>query len=398
MFCFSILRVHATGLACTLSIMLAFQTAAANQSPSSERLMMLIQAQQEQLDALKAELKNATEAAAANTKEDASSTAKMRRFLDSIKIGGVIEVEATNTETYAGADSSDISLAKVELFLDTQPHALLATHMQLLYEDDGNENITLDEAFATLGSTDKFPLYVQAGKWVIPFGGFETAMNTDPLTKNLGETKEAAILAGFAKGGFSISGYAYNGDTQKSGEGDNIDQFGVSMEYGGEFGGTSVSFGGGYIGNIADSDGLSDALGSNTTALANYVGGWELHGSVGVGPVTVYGGYMSAADSFKSDEVAFNGQGAQPTAWNAEAAYSTEVMGKEVIIAVTVQGTEEALAVSLPEMRFAGALTFQAMEHTAVIVEYIHDEDYDTGDGGTGNNGHTVTLKLAVDF
>ena len=135
-------------------------------SLSSEQLLSLIQTQQRQLDALKAALEStrsqadAAEAAAGEAK-NAATAAPLPGMPNSIKIGGAAEVEVTNTEAYSGADSSDITLAKVELYIDVNPHEYLATHVQLLYEDDGNENITLDEAFATVGNTEKHPLYLQ---------------------------------------------------------------------------------------------------------------------------------------------------------------------------------------------------------------------------------------------
>ena len=48
----------------------------------------------------------------------------------------------------------------------------------------------------------------------MPFGGFDTAMSSDPLTKSLGETKEAAVLIGAHYEGLALEGYTYNGDTQ----------------------------------------------------------------------------------------------------------------------------------------------------------------------------------------
>jgi hypothetical protein len=30
--------------------------------------------------------------------------------------------------------------------------------------------------------------------------------------------------------------------------------------------------------------------------------------------------------------------------------------------------------------------------------EYLHDEDYGANEGGTGNESHTATLELAVEF
>ena len=47
---------------------------------------------------------------------------------------------------------------------------------------------------------------------------------------------------------------------------------------------TAITLGGGYISKIADSDVLTTTLGGTSTALNNYVGGWEAHSSIGHGP------------------------------------------------------------------------------------------------------------------
>ena len=107
---------------------------------------------------------------------------------------------------------------------------------------------------------------------------------------------------------------------------------------------------------------------------------------------------MTAKDPFPSGELAFNSQGAQPEAWNLEAAYVTEIMSKETIFAVTVQGSDEAIALSLPETRYGGAMTVQIIPNYAVTMEYLHDEDYSTSDGGTGNDARTAAIKLSAEF
>ncbi len=370
----------------------------AGKAPSTEQLLKMIESQQSQLNALKHALAEAESQArdAATKAEEASQSAP--GLPKGFQLGGAIEIEATSAESYAGTDSSDLTLAKVEAFFDAKPFEYVSTHLQVIYEDDGNENVNLDEAFVTLGDAEKYPFYLQTGKWAVPFGGFDTAMSTDPLTKNLGETKEAAVLVGYTNGDFTAEGYGYNGDTQKTGEGDNIDQFGISAGYAAEMNGTLISIGGGYLSNIADSDTLTSTLGGTATALNKYIAGWEAHASVGNGPFTVYAGYMTAAKSFQSGEVAFNGRGAKPKAWNLEAAYVTDVSGKETTLAATIQGTDEALALSLPDQRYGGAITVQVFDHAAVTAEYLRDKDYGTGVGGTGNSGHTATLKLAADF
>jgi len=393
-------RTAALGAATAMALTTVISTSPASaDEPKLGDLMRLIEKQQQQINTLRSELEK-TQGKADQAAAVAEEVKKSPGFLDSIKVGGVAEVEATDSKDFTGASSSDITLSKVELYVDTQPHEYLSTHVQLLYEDgqNANENVRLDEAYATLGNTEKFPVYLQAGKWSVPFGGdFDTAMSTDPMTKLFGEVHEASILLGGVYEGFTLQGYAFNGDTQKSGEGDNIDQFGVSLSYGGEKKGVAYNGGVSYVNNIADADPISDAL-TSKTALADYVGGFEAHGDVSYSGFTVRAGYMKALDSFKSGELAFNGQGAQPSAWNVEGSYTTEILTKETTFAGTVQGTDEALALGLPERRYGGAVTVGIVERFSVTAEYLHDEDYDVSEGGTGNSGHTATLKLAAEY
>jgi hypothetical protein len=368
-------------------------------TPTPAQLLGLIKAQQKQLNELKAVLETAQKKAEeAAIKADKAEKSSSKGIAKSIDVGGVIEVEASSAESFANVDSSDITLAKVELFVDVAPTDYLNTHVQLIYEDDGTETINLDEAFAILGNTEKFPLYLQAGKWAIPFGNFDTAMVTDPLTKDLGETVEKTVLAGVAWQGITLDGYVYNGDTQKSGSGNNIDQFGVALGYGGEIKGATFNIGGGYINNFGDSDGITSALGGASTALDSYVGGLEIHASAGYQGFTLLGGYMTAREAFLVGELAFNGQGAEPKAWNLELSYTVPIAGKDVTFAAGVEGTDEALALSLPETRVGGAISVGVMDNVALTAEYLRDEDYGTGEGGTGRNGHTVTVQLAAGF
>jgi hypothetical protein len=110
-------------------------------SPNIDFLRTVLEAKQLQINALKTALDNTrryVEKTAQQADQATEATqSKANSFLDSIKIGGVAEVEMTGTETYSGADSSDITLATVETFIDTQPHKYLGTHVQFIYEDGG---------------------------------------------------------------------------------------------------------------------------------------------------------------------------------------------------------------------------------------------------------------------
>lgn len=376
----------------------------AQAEPSIEELRRMIEVQQQQINQMRAAMEEtrrgvkSAEMKADEAKMEAATSKP--KFLDRLTIGGVAEVELTETETFARASNSDITLATVEVFFDAQLHDYLNTHIQFIYEDDGTETVGFDEGNFTLGNVEEFPVYMMGGKWPLPFGSgsFDTAMSSDPLTKNLGELKEAALLVGGTYEGATLEGYFYNGDTQRGGEGDQIDQFGINLGYGTEINGVAFNVAGGYLNNMADTDGLTTGLGANTTALNDYVGGVEIHADIAYNSFEARGGYMTATESFQTGELAFNGQGAQPAAWFVEGAYTMPIMTKDTTFAATIQGTEEALALGLPELRVGGAVTVGIVDNFAVTAEYLHDEDYDTGDGGTANSGHTATLKLAAEF
>ena len=364
--------------------------------PSTEQLLRLIQQQQRQLDAMKAALQKAQAAAEqamvkADEAKDAPSKVKISDYLT---VGGLLEVEGSETKAFSGANTSDITLAKVEAYIDAQPSDWVHGHVQFIYEDTGSETISLDEAYAKLGNTEKFPLYAQAGKWAVPFGSFDTAMSTDPLTKLMGETKEKAVLAGVELAGFTAAGYIYNGDTQVSGESNRVDQYGFAVGYGAEIGAAKVSVGAGYLRNIGSADAITSGL-TGATALNSYVPGYEAHGALEISGVTLRGAYMTATKQFQSGELAFAGQGAEPAAWHTEVSYTMPIQEKDVTFAVTAQGTKEALALSLPERRYGGTVSVGVLPHTSVALEYLHDQDYSLGDGGTG---HTATVKLTLEY
>lgn len=370
-------------------------------SPSTEQLLRLIQEQQKQLDEMKAMLQKAQAAAEqASAKADEAKAAPSKlKISDYITIGGKLEALATESEAFAKSNTSDITLNKVEAYIDAQPSDWLFGHVQFIYEDTGSETISLDEAYARIGDTGKFPLYLQTGKWAVPFGSFDTAMVTDPITKSMAETKEKALLVGAEVSGFTIEGYVYNGDTQKTAESNHIDQFGLSVAYAAEVRGAKLSVGAGYINNLADSEGLTSAVGTtNSRALANYIPGYDVHAAIEMAGFAVSASYLSASKEFQSGELAFAGRGAQPAAWATEIAYTTPIFEKDVTFALTAQGTSEALALSLAERRYGGAVTVALHPNAKVGVEYLRDTDYSIADGGTGASGHTANVKLTLEY
>jgi hypothetical protein len=318
------------------------------------------------------------------------------KIKERVTLSGVVEVEAASTEDFEGADSSDISLATVELGLDAEITEWVNSHLLLLWEEDEGP-VDLDEGTITLGNLEKFPLYLTAGKMYVPFGAFESNMISDPLTLELGENRESAAQIGFEATGFYGSFYAFNSDINEIGDDDEIKSFGADAGYGLEYDNMVLELGGGWINNIASSESLTDYFGGSAE-IQDYPAGLTAHLTLNYGPFMFIGEYLGALDAFDASELDFNGRGAKPSAWDLEAAYTREIKGKETTFAVGYQKTDEALALELPEERILGCIGVVIWKNTSLALEYLHDEDYSVADGGTGNDANAATLQLAVVF
>jgi len=137
---------------------------------------------------------------------------RLKSINEHVKIGGLLEVEAGFNKDYNDNDASDITLATAAMHIDVDLHKYVAAHLLFLWEEEDTEPVDLDEGYVVLGNTEYFPLFLQAGKLYVPFGNFESHMISDPLTLELGETRETAAVLGVEYKGFHLSTYAFNGD------------------------------------------------------------------------------------------------------------------------------------------------------------------------------------------
>ncbi|NLA75432.1 MAG: LbtU family siderophore porin, partial [Deltaproteobacteria bacterium] len=145
----------------------------------------------------------------------------MPEWMERINISGLIEVEAAHESMdfkdpqETDTNSNDIALATVELGIDAVINKHVTGHVLLLWEEDKTEPVDLDEGFITLSGMDVAPLYVSAGKMYVPFGSFGSHFISDPITLEIGETRESAVRAGFVNDMFDISLSIFNGDIYK---------------------------------------------------------------------------------------------------------------------------------------------------------------------------------------
>ena len=316
---------------------------------------------------------------------------------DKITLNGLIEAEATGNNAFDGTNSSDISLATVELALNAAITDWTSGHILLKYEDGAN--LDIDEGTITLGNTSEFPLYLTVGKMYVPFGDFTSNMVSDPLTLELGETNEDTLQIGFEKGLFYGSIYGFNGAVKETGKDDMARNLGANLGFGFANDNSALDTGIGWISNIGESNGLSEglALGPDND-IQGQVGGLSAHLSYNFDAYGLIAEYVKASDSFAATELNFNGRGAKPSAWNLELSTTTNVMERETTFAIGLQGSKEATALGFPETRYLGSVNISLMDYTNLALEYIHDKDYKTNDGGTGDSAQSVTMQLAVEF
>lgn len=322
--------------------------------------------------------------------EDALSQGIVQKVLFS----GAIEAEAGYSSDHDDVKESDIDLTTLELRIDVALTDFFSGYALMTWEEDGDEGVFLDEGGVTLGNIDEYGIAVAAGKLYVPIGVYETSMISDPLTLELGETREGAAVVDFSAGGFYGAVYAFNSAISDDADDDMIDAFGVMAGYAYEGDEVSADLSAGWISNLTSSGGFSDYLDdAGVSVLDDYTAGATLNAIVGIADFTLIGEYLTALDS---DYLA--AEDSEPETWNLEFGYGFDLFGHGALVAVSYQGSDEAVFLGLPETRIGAVFGFDITDGLVIAFEYIHDEDYDTSDGGTGESADAMTCQLALEF
>lgn len=318
-----------------------------------------------------------------------------------LEISGAIEVEINSGKDHLAAKGSDIALATVELGFDAEINKNVSAHILFLHEDDSTESPTIDEGTIsiTMGS-----IFLNAGRMYIPFGNFESNMVSDPLTLELAETQEAAIEFGFESGGLRASVYAFNGEADKVGvDQDLVDDFGISLSYAMKAGSMEIDLGADYINNMAETDTFEGVVLAGPT-VTEHTAGVALHAIINMDALTVILEHVAASDDFNITDLEFNSLNApvvaSPSASNIEVAYTMDMGGREVTVAVAHQSTADvdAAIIGLPESRNMLSVSTSVATDVGLVIEFSDATDYETADSGSGESGGMLTAQLAVEF
>jgi hypothetical protein len=321
------------------------------------------------------------------------------RLMDRLEFGVLVEVEAFAGKDFLGEKTGDANLATVEIGLDAKITAGVSAHLLALYEEGEKEApLLIDEGTITLGDREKSPFHLTVGKMYVPFGSFASAMVSDPLALEFAETRDTALLAGFAGGDWYGSLYTFNGAVDKTGGDDTMDTFGANLGYRLEAAEWRIDLGAGWLNNLGNSNTLRDHLATTSATVAGFTEALALDAKLQYGGWSILTEYVAALDSFQAGEMDFAGRGSQPKAWQLELVRTIEVAEREVTLALGYQRTAEAVALDLPEHRYLASIAIGVFDQTTLALEYRHDQDYDLAEGGTDENGQQVVVQLAVAF
>jgi len=306
-------------------------------------------------------------------------------FSDTLAVGGLIEVEGSIADPSDGKTSSDITLSTFELGLEAKLNDRVSGFATLLYEEDGDNELLVDEAFVRVTPAN-LPLFVEAGRVTQAFGDFSTGMVADPVTLELAETKHhGTVTLGYESELFVAGISAFKADVQKGGD-DALNTIVAALCVADdESEELRYRVGASWTNNIAATDGLSDDYEALDGSTSKLVGGVGLSAMAGFGPVDLRAEYITALDEFADGDRA----GRKPLAWNLEAEYA---IAEPVAVTLRYAGATDFDV----RRQYGATIGYEFMENTAVALEYLRENG--RIDEGVKGDRDLFTLQLAMEF
>lgn len=323
--------------------------------------------------------------------------------------GGRAQLRAYDNNTFAGKSLKDIYVYKAEIYNELALTPWITGFVALAYDSNThapgvsdpqhlfNEPIFFDRAFITLGNLNKSPFYNTTGLMWAPFGVYNTMMLTPPLTRLLSFTKMTGSLIGYAQHNLAMQFYTYKGSTRVSDEDNSlVNQLGFNMDYNQVISQAHWNFGGGYISNMADANGMQDV--KSNSGFNGFGSSWEneilehdvpamnIHSKFNAGPVSWIGEWNTALRSFAANNLSFDQHGAKPQAWTVETGLHFPCLDRPMIFAVGYGQTSQALALNLAKQRYVATLTAFLWRHTREKLEFKHELNYPLGSTASGQN------------
>lgn len=306
---------------------------------------------------------------------------------DRLSLSGLLELEGyleSIKDRDGNTDSqSDLVLATAQLSVGVLINEMVSGDVSLLYEEDETD-LEIDEAAINLEYNGWFG---RLGRQYVPFSPFYSHMISDPLTLELGETRETAVLGGYRTDLVAVELFVFHGDAEKEGGEDHIDDWGAHLTV---YPTSGLEVGVGYLSDLADSDAelLEREEYQSRTGGASAYFVWEF------GDYGLSAEFVGATEEFDAEDLDMNGDGHgdRPTAWNSEFAWYPQSF---LEFAVRVEGSDEYY--DQPELQYGAKVGWSPMEHLSLALEYLHGE-FDKDFSDNLDKRELVVTQLALEF
>jgi hypothetical protein len=305
-----------------------------------------------------------------------------------VTLHGLLEAEASYIKPHGGEQESDLTLATAELSIEATLNDYVSGHLILLYgEEEGeDDSIDVDGAVISLSAPGKLlgqTASLHVGRMYLPFGTFNSYMISDPLTLELGETRNSAALITL-EGDWTVKVASFNGGTDTAGDSNNIDSWVASLEIAV---GENLHFGASYINDLAES---ANELVQDSSLYSGSIAGGSAFLSAHCDHFGFEAEYLAALEDFDPAAVAVGADltGQRPTAWNLELAWmptdQLQIAGRY----------EQAEDFQDDVRRYGATVSYGLYEHVVVAIEYLYADAKVALDDPVS----MVTAQLALEF
>ena len=305
--------------------------------------------------------------------------AMAQKGIETFEWGFLVESEGFYGKT-GSEQFSDLVLATVEFTMDATVNEWLSGHVGLLWEEDDTEENNLDEGFIIVGGGEAFSTYAVAGRFYLPFGNFESAFVSDPLTLELAEINQSSVMAGYDAEWFGLSAGAFKGGNEDVIENGYAAVHATLPD--------TLDIGAYWLSDLSETASQFDV--SEGLGLNEKNGGAGAYANLYLGPVTVNAEFVSGLEKYAT--------GATPMAYNLEASFN---FFEKWLAGIKFEKSEdlyfwdsEALTtVKYHEKGYGAVVSYGFNDHAALSAEYLRLEKLDNDE-----DGHLVTLQLTFEI
>lgn len=318
--------------------------------------------------------------------------------IKSFEWGLLLETEGYYSKRSSGVEESDIILATVEFVMDAAVNEWISGHIGLLWEQYDTETENLDEGFITIGGAPAYGLYSQVGKYYLPFGNFESAFVSDPLTLELAEINKSAALLGYGNSLIHVTAGAFQGDVKQGVPADDGGDSTVSDFFASAtlVPADAIELGVYWLSDLMETDGQLD-LGGVISQEPGYRkdGGAGVFVNIYLGPVLFAAEYVSALNGYDLTDGRL-----VPAAFNIEGAWG---FAERFMAGVKFEASNDLYSNRLsgpvsygdkfPGQTAGGVISYAFQANTILSLEYLHSMELENDE-----DGDTVTVQLAFEI